>query len=79
MNDISDLLRTLLDRHSNTEELDRAFKRMLNSDEQLRDDYRQWCDDMGYSIASGYRDFINEIVESQDSIWDTYHEYGNDL
>ena len=65
MNDISDLLRELLDRYSNTPELDEEFERM--------------CDENGYNVKDGYRDFINEIIESQDSYWDNYHEFGNNI
>ncbi len=79
MNDISEILRELLDRYSNTSELDREFERMRRDDEQLENDYVTWCDDNGYSVKDGYRDFINEIVESQDSFWDNYQEYGNNI
>ncbi|MBQ9217745.1 MAG: hypothetical protein IJ724_13730 [Muribaculaceae bacterium] len=79
MNDISDLLRELLDRYSNTGELDREFRRMLRDDPNLRDEYEVWCDDHGYKTSTGFRDFIDEIVESQDSFWDTYHEFGNNI
>ena len=79
MNDISDLLRELLDRYSNTGELDREFLRMLRDDPNLRDEYEVWCDDHGYKTSTGFRDFIDEIVESQDSFWDTYHEFGNNI
>ena len=79
MNDISDLLRELLDRYSNTDELDREFRRMLRDDPNLRDEYEVWCDDHGYKTSTGFRDFIDEIVESQDSFWDTSHEFGNNI
>ncbi|MBR1476073.1 MAG: hypothetical protein IJ613_10945 [Muribaculaceae bacterium] len=79
MNDISDLLRELLDRYSNTGELDREFRRMLRDDPNLRDEYEVWCDDHGYKTSTGFRDFIDEIVESQDSFWDTYHEFGYNI
>lgn len=77
MNDISEILRALLDKHSNTSELDEEFQDMLRYDEQLKDDYAAWCDDHGYKQNNGYREFINEIVESQDSLWDNYREFDN--
>lgn len=77
MNDISEILRALLDRYSNTSELDSEFHDMLRDDDQLNADYVQWCDERGYNVRNGYRDFINEIVESQDSIWDDYSEFDN--
>ena len=79
MNDISEILRALLDQYSNTDSLDQEFQRMLDSDRGLKEDYSQWCEDQGYGKAMGYREFINEIVEDQETIWDHYHEYGNDI
>ena len=79
MYDISDLLRELLDRYSNTSDLDQEFRRMLRDDPALVDDYAEWCDEHGYKNATGFRDFINEIVESQDSFWDNYQEFGNNI
>ena len=79
MNDISEILRELLDRYSNTSDLDREFERMRREDEEFEKDYVQWCDEYGYNAKDGYRDFINEIVESQDSYWDNYQEFGNNI
>ena len=75
MNDISEILRALLDKHSNTAALDEEFHDMLRDDEQLKSDYATWCDEHGYKKSNGYRDFVNEIVESQDSVWDNYLEF----
>ncbi len=79
MNDISEILRELLDRFSNTPELDQEFERMRREVDGFNDDYVEWCDENGYSVKDGYRDFIDEIVESQDSYWDNYQEYGNNI
>ena len=79
MNDISEILSELLDRYSNTPELDQEFERMRREVDGFEDDYAAWCEDNGYSIKDGYLDFINEIVESQDSYWDNYQEFGNNI
>lgn len=79
MNDFSEILRELLDRYSNTPELDEEFARMRREIEGFEDEYAVWCEENGYNIKDGYRDFINEIVESQDSYWDNYQEYGNNI
>ncbi|MBO7609364.1 MAG: hypothetical protein J6S96_04090 [Muribaculaceae bacterium] len=75
MNDISEILRALLDKHSNTRELDDEFQDMLRYDDQLKSDYAAWCEERGYKKSNGYREFVNEIVESQDSVWDNYLEF----
>ena len=79
MNDISEILRELLDRFSNTPERDQEFERMRREVDGFNDDYVEWCEENGYSVKDGYRDFIDEIVESQDSYWDNYQEYGNNI
>lgn len=79
MYDISEILRELLDRYSNTSDLDYEFERMRREKEGFEDEYAVWCDENGYTVKDGYRDFINEIVESQDSIWDNYQEFGNNI
>ena len=79
MNDISEILRALLDKYSNTSSLDDEFQRMLEDDETLQEDYAEWCEARGYGRATGYRDFIDEIMDSQESVWDHYHEFGNDI
>ena len=79
MNDISEILRELLDRFSNTPELDQEFERMRREVDGFNDDYVEWCEENGYSVKDGYRYFIDEIVESQDSYWDNYQEYGNNI
>ena len=79
MNDISDYLRELLDRYSNTPELDEEFDRVVRSDEEFSKEYAVWCDENGYNVKNGYREFINEIIEAQDSYWDSYQEFGNNI
>ncbi len=79
MNDIQDLLRELLDRYGNTEELDAQFNALMQADDELREEYKTWCNALGYRKSNGYRMYINELVESQDSIWDNYREFGNEI
>ena len=42
MNDISDILRELLDRFSNTPELDEEFERMRREDPEFDNEYSLW-------------------------------------
>lgn len=75
MNNISELLRSLLDEYSSVDMAESEFKRMLNEDDNLKADYKVWCEDLGYSPKTGYEEYIEEIFESQDSIWDILDEY----
>ena len=72
--DISDILRALLDRCANATEAEHEFARMLRDDSHLKRDYAEWCDAQGYDTKTGYQDFIDEMLEDQDSIWDNLNE-----
>ena len=51
------------------------FKRILADDTELRDQYREWCDERGYAMRNGFRDFADEYSAERDSIWDTLEDY----
>lgn len=74
MNDISDILRTLLDQYSQVSEAERQFARMMEDDSALSEDYRTWCEENGYSVKTGYIDYIDELMDSRDSIWENLDE-----
>lgn len=74
MNDISEILRALLDQYSSSHEAERRFVEMMNEDAQLKEDYRLWCDDMGYDNKTGYQDFIDEQMLNRDEFWETLAE-----
>ena len=74
MNDISEILRALLDQFSNTGEVEREFASMMNEDPELENDYKLWCEEMGYDIKTGYQDFIDEQMQHRDEFWETMSE-----
>lgn len=74
MNDISDILRALLDQYSRASDVGREFKQMIDTDSALMADYKEWCDAMGYSTATGYKDYVDELIDSRNFIWDNINE-----
>ena len=74
MNDISEILRALLDQFARTSEVEREFANMMNNDPQLKEDYKVWCDDMGYDIKTGYQDFIDEQMQDRDEFWEDLND-----
>lgn len=75
MNDISELLQSLLTQHRSADIVESEFKKMLYEDEDVKKQYKEWCETLGYSEKTGYREYIEEILETQESIWDTINEY----
>lgn len=74
MYDIADILRGLMDRNSRASEAEREFREMMREDKTLKQDYKDWCEEQGYDIKTGYQDYIDELIESRDSIWDDIDE-----
>ena len=74
MNDITEILRNLLDQFATPSEADKAFLDMLKHDEILAEDYKVWCEANGYDEDSGYADCIDEMMSSRDTIWEQLDE-----
>ncbi len=75
MNDIEDLLRELLDRHGSGEALDREFRQMLDEDNALNDEYRAWCRERSLRPRNGYREFVLQLLEQREDVWNDYTEF----
>lgn len=74
MYDIADILRSLLDQFTSVSEAETAFARMLDDDNRLKSEYKEWCHARGVSTRSGYQNYLDELLESRDSIWENLNE-----
>lgn len=78
MNDITDFFKDLLQQYGSVDIADAEFKKLIHEDQELHDEYREWCHVVGSSEKRGFLDFCDEFLESQDSIWDTLKDYNDD-
>lgn len=76
--DIEDIIRTIIDQNRSIDFVESEFQRMLNDDAEIKTAYQEWCDDLGLSPKTGYIEYIEEIMESRNSVWDTLSEFGDD-
>lgn len=76
--DIEDIIRTIIDQNRSIDFVESEFQRMLNDDAEIKAAYQEWCDDLGLSPKTGYIEYIEEIMESRNSVWDTLSEFGDD-
>ena len=65
----------LIEEHHGSDMAEAEFKRILADDTELRDQYREWCDERSYAMRNGFRDFADEYSAERDSIWDTLEDY----
>jgi len=75
MNDITDFFKDLLAQHRSIDIAETEFLRLMSDDDELRMEYKQWCDDNGYTEKRGFSDFCEEYMDDQNSIWESLNDY----
>ncbi|MFI3240580.1 MAG: hypothetical protein R3Y22_08345 [Bacteroidales bacterium] len=74
-NRITDLLNSLLSQYRSSDLAEREFKKLLYEDNEIKNEYNEWCDALGYSYRSGYSEYLEEQKEQEESLWDSINEY----
>lgn len=74
-NKISDLLNSLLSQYRSSDLAEREFKKLLYEDNEIKEEYKEWCDTLGYSHKSGYAEYLEAQKEEEESLWDSINEY----
>ena len=75
MNNLNDYFVELLMQNRSIDIAEAEFRRMLADDEELRTDYKAWCDELGYTEKRGFIEFCEEYLDNQDSIWESLNDY----
>lgn len=76
--DIEYEIQAIIDQHRSFDFVVSEVQRRLIDDPEFKEAYLLWCDDLGQSPKSAYVDFIEEILESRNSVWDSLSEFGDD-
>lgn len=75
MEDIRDYFISLLEDHKSLDIAESEFKRAIAEDDGLRQQYRDWCHEVGSSEKSGFLDFCHEYVAENDEVWQSLSDY----
>lgn len=51
------------------------FFRIIADDEEIQQQYREWCDENGFSERKGFDEFIDQRIDSHDSVWSSLNDY----
>lgn len=70
MNDLLELMQSLICQHRSVDIAESEFKRMIYDDEMLRLEYRDWCRREGLSERKGYIEYCNRYIEEEESRWE---------
>lgn len=72
MYDIEEVFEQLISTGSSLDMVERDFKRMLEDDNKLRQCYKSWCEDNGYSEKHGFMDYCSERMNAQQSSYEIF-------
>lgn len=75
MEDIRDYFISLLEDHKSLDIAESEFKRAIAEDDDLRQQYRDWCHEVGSSEKNGFLDFCHEYVAENDEVWQSLSDY----
>ncbi len=73
--EIEDVIQSLIDQHGSIDFVESEFLRMINEDADLKNAYNEWCEVLDYSPKTGFKEYIEEVFESKDSIWNALTEF----
>ncbi len=75
MEDIRDYFISLLEDHKSLDIAESEFKRAIAEDDDLRQQYRDWCHEVGSSEKNGFLDFCHEYMAENDEVWQSLSDY----
>ncbi len=75
MKDITQIFNSMLEQYGSVDIAEVEFKKLIHEDDELREEYREWCDAVGSSEKNGFLDYCDEYFDSQKSIWDSLSDY----
>ena len=77
MRDVTEIMQAFYAKHNDLVISEKRFHETLELDKQLKELYREWCEDMGVSERKGFRNYIEN--QEQDTIWDSMYPNREEL
>lgn len=75
MEDITDLFIEILRQAGSVDVAESEFKKLIGEDDELHQQYRDWCHEIGNTERRGFIDFCEEYLNDQDSVWDNLNDF----
>lgn len=75
MDDITHFFTRLIQQSLSIDIAEAEFKRLLADDEELRNEYSEWCASTGVSERHGFRNFCEDYMDSQNDVWNQLKDY----
>ena len=75
MEDITDYFVSIIEENHSLDIAEAEFKRVIEDDEDLREQYRQWCQQVGSTEKNGFMDFCEEYMADRNDVWNALNDY----
>lgn len=75
MADISSMIQEILIQFRSIDIAESEFKRIINDDESLKTEFKEWCEEMGYRERHAFEQYCHEYLDNHESMFDTLSEY----
>lgn len=78
MKHITEVFDDYLAQYGSVDIAESEFKKNLHENPELKAAYKEWCAEVGSSDKSGFADYCEEYLDSQDDIWNTLSDYDDE-
>ena len=75
MYDITEFFHNLLSQYGSIDIANSELKKLLAEDEELANEYSEWCSSVGSSEKMGFLDFCDDLLDDQQSIYDNLNDF----
>jgi hypothetical protein len=69
--DITEVFEEVIQQTGSIDVAESEFKKMIGEDDELRQLYREWCQEVGSTERNGFSDFCDEYLELRNAVWDS--------
>lgn len=70
MTDFQTLIEELVSEHRQIELAYHEFRKLLDDDRPMRDDYREWCHSLGCTHRQAFLECANDFMDRDETKWD---------
>lgn len=75
MNDITELFDSIIIQSDALDVAIAEFKRMIADDVEFKRQYKEWCEEEGYSERTGFKEYAEEFIREREEKWDSLTDY----
>ncbi|MGM9802347.1 MAG: hypothetical protein ACI309_08615 [Candidatus Limisoma sp.] len=73
--DITTIINDFLHEFGSIDIAESEFYRRMDDDPEMKQDFKEWCDENGYRERTAFAEYCNESLSRHDEIFDSLSDY----